>query len=188
MIAALSHALGGEEVTVSAIAATAILALPLCVALAGRIGSLWRLSVAVISSQFVYHWSFSSIGIGSSSTANPGQGGLASPPDPHAAHLEALRAFTPELVSTGALNIAMWLSHAIAAILTIALLYRGERAFLEVLRLVSQALPFSLPEAAAIPSRPRLPRPETDAQPRLRLIVGTGVSYRGPPAIVSFAH
>lgn len=180
LIAALSHGLGGEEVTILALAATAILALPLCVALAGRIGSLWRLALAVGCSQFLFHWSFAGIGAGSSSAAGA-ESSAGIPPGSHAAHLAALRAFTPENVPAGALDVAMWVSHALAAILTVALLHRGERAFLAVLRLVSRALPLARPCASLVPSLPRLPLAGAGARPRARLIVGAGISYRGPP-------
>src|SRR5690606_28685168 len=83
LLAAVSHALAGGTITPLAVGATALLALPLCVGLAGRIGSLWRLSLAVGASQFLYHWSF--WGLGTSSAP-----GGAEPVPHHASHLTAV--------------------------------------------------------------------------------------------------
>lgn len=180
LIAAISHAIGGEQVSLFAIVATAILALPLCVALAGRVGSLWRLVLAVTSSQFLFHWSFSGLGAGAAPFAASGSDGSV-PPGSHAAHLVALRSFAPQLAESASPGAVMWISHGLAAILTIALLHRGERAFLAVLRIVSRALPVSRPRAVPVVTPPRLPLADARARLRPQVALGCGISYRGPP-------
>ncbi len=181
LLAAASHGLAGGEISWLAIAATAILALPVCTALAGRIGSLWRLALAVSASQFLYHWLFSWIGAGGSGTAG------AEAVSPHAAHLGA-QLPSAELAGLGqaaSADAAMWAGHAIAALLTIALLHRGERAFLALVRLVRRALP--LRRASAAPLQTRTPRltswaPVVSARSRLLSAV---ITHRGPPAAVA---
>ncbi|UOR02844.1 hypothetical protein MUN77_05910 [Leucobacter allii] len=173
LLAAASHGLAGGAITWLAVAATALLALPLCTALAGRVGSLWRLVVGVGAAQFVYHWSFAGLGTGTAA------GGAAEALPAHAAHLAALQRFTPAAVPADG---AMWLGHALAAVLTVALLHRGEQAVLSLARLVLRALPRSFPRlaprhssaAAAVP-----PAPE-HAELRERWL-GVSLTHRGPP-------
>lgn len=131
LFAAVSHSLAGGDMTFLALAATSILALPLCVLLAGRLGSIWRLTLAVGGAQFLYHWVFAGLG----SSAGATLGGTAAPAPLHAAHLAALQSFTPAATPEAA-GALMWAGHAIAAALTIALLVRGERAALQLISLV----------------------------------------------------
>jgi len=118
VLAAASHALAGGDVTAFAVVTTALFALPLCVLLAGRTGSLWRLALAVSAAQFVYHWSFSGLGIAGSASS-------AEPVPLHAMHLGA---FAPALSGAGAgvapgtgfaaADLWMWGAHALAALAT----------------------------------------------------------------------
>ena len=178
LLAAASHALAGGTITPLAVGATALLALPLCVALAGRLGSLWRLGLAVGASQFLYHWSFWGLGapVVSSGEAAPH----------HASHLTAV--FSPGLVASGAAETWMWAAHAVAAILTVLLLHRGERAALGLARLILRARPWRLPRAIELPSR--APIPSSTALERLseRLAALTPISHRGPPAALAPTH
>lgn len=182
VFAAASHALAGGSVTPLAVAATAVVALPLCVALAGRAESLWRLTLAVTASQFVYHWSFAGLGV-ASSAQSPG------PRSPHAAHLGST-VFSPELIASGAADAWMWAAHAAAAAITIALMHGGERAALGLLRLVRSALPAIHP-APLLPvhREPRTARGFFSAPDALRerLTVLSAISHRGPPAAISAA-
>ncbi|MBL3686615.1 hypothetical protein D3248_06570 [Leucobacter zeae] len=185
LFAAASHALAGGAITGFAVVASAILALPLCTALAGRVGSLWRLALAVVVSQFVFHWSFSGLGIASGAAVD-GAAGESTPAGSHEAHLAALHAFAPTLVSTGLATsgTAMWAGHAVAAAATIALLHRGERAFLRLVRLIRRALPTAAPRPVRLaraerpePAAPRAVAPLFD-----RLLASATISHRGPPA------
>ncbi len=187
LFAAASHSLAGDNVSVIAIAATAILALPVCVALAGRVGSLWRLALAVGISQFVFHWSFAGLGSASSSTGST-DGALAV--SPHVAHLGQLLA-PLGATSAGAasmttdfnLTALMWAAHAVAAILTIALLHRGEHASIGLARFFLRAvLPRLRPHRLPTPAR-RASLPLFYAVARLleRIASPSAITHRGPP-------
>lgn len=173
LIAAISHSAAGGSITPPAVIATAMLALPICVALAGRLGSLTRVSVAVILSQLPYHWTFWGLGLGDGPAASAQQLG-------HAAHLAA--AFSPDAVASGAATGAMWLSHLGAAVLTIALLHHGEGAAIELLRLIRRALPRAVPAPSAIPHLATI-RPRVDTSiPVATCAHLSTISHRGPPA------
>ena len=82
---------------------------------------------------------------------------------------------------TGGADTGMWIAHAVAAVLTIALLHRGELAVTVLARLILRVLPL-----------PR-PRPITTTGPRVgpvrlpvrplheRLVALSAISHRGPP-------
>lgn len=181
LLAAASHAAAGGVTTLFAVTATTLFALPLCVALAGRTGSLWRLSVGVGVSQFVYHWSFAGLGVAS---ASPTASAIAE--SPHAAHLAQMQRFVPELAAAGAADALMWVSHALSAILTIAVLHRGERAIIALGTMLRDAV---IPFIAMLPA-PRAERPtmtgvacpvaRRDLLRRHRVC-----AYRGPPSLVA---
>ncbi|MGK0715503.1 hypothetical protein [Leucobacter sp. W1153] len=176
LLAAASHALAGGQVTLLALVATAVLALPLCVALAGRVASVWRVSLGVSASQFIYHWSFAGLGVatGSAATASPEASG----------HVHQLGAtsFVPALTEAGAAGWTMWIAHALAAIATIALLASGERAILGLGTLLARLLPTAL----HLPVSPlSLPAPRgwvsRDHTRRDCLVSLSAISHRGPP-------
>lgn len=178
LFAATSHAAAGGEITWLAVLVTATLSLPLCVLLAGRVASLWRLAVAVGGSQFLYHWVFAGLGAGAGA-ASPGSD---APLPLHAEHLEALQSFAPTATPAAA-GTAMWVWHAVAAALTIALVHRGERATLALLRLVRRA---AVPRLAfGAPTAPRCSRPRLSPAPpsalRDRLLGIAAITHRGPP-------
>jgi len=178
LFAAASHALAGGRATLLAILATAALALPLCTALAGRVGSLWRLSLAVGLGQFVYHWSFS--GLGAPTIAS----GASAATGPHAAHLGMLIG-VPSPLPAGGASAAMWAAHALAASCTVLLMHRGERAAILLIELVFRA---ALPVLTAIAPTAVGPRPALGAAPRgatlaERLFCPAAITHRGPPRI-----
>ena len=173
-LAAASHTLAGGVVTWLAVLATALVALPLSVALAGRVGSLWRLSLAVGAAQVLYHWSFAGLGAAS--------GGAAPSAAPaHAAHLAAVDAFSPALAQAGGADALMWAGHGVAAAATIALLHRGERAVLALLSLVRRAVPVAHPAVPPVLQRPRVPVAAPAPALRLRLFSPAAITHRGPP-------
>lgn len=187
LIAALSHSLAGGDMSGLAMVATAIVAWPLCTALAGRVGSLWRLSIAVTAAQFLFHWSFAGLGTSTRIAGSPLIGG-----GHHAAHAGHGMIAGDGLVSGGLANglapsmgadTTMWLLHAVAAILTITLLHRGERAVIALAGLILRALPFPAPRLRVAEVRAALRRPV--ASPRR--MVGNGlfspaaITHRGPP-------
>ncbi|WP_233613239.1 hypothetical protein [Leucobacter edaphi] len=173
ILAAASHSLAGGDSSWFAVVATAVLALPLCTLLAGKVGSLWRLGVAVVAAQFPFHWALSGLG-----TPGSGSGPVVSP---HAAHLAAIQEFVPG-VPVASLDAGMWLAHGIAAALTIALLHAGERAFLGLARLIFRALAVALPAAIA-PAAPDAARRAFFSPARIveRLLSASAITHRGPP-------
>lgn len=182
VLAAASHALAGGLVTPLGIAATFVLALPLCVALAGRVASLWRLALGVSASQFIYHWSFAGLG-----AATESSGFLSGAPSGHAHHFTTT-VFVPALAEADGQGWAMWIAHAIAALATIALLATGERAILGLRTLIARLLPSTL----RVPTMPAVRTVSRGIVARghslrARLISLSAISHRGPPALLSSA-
>ena len=179
-LAAASHALAGGQVTVLALIATTVLALPLCVVLAGRVASVWRLALGVSASQFIYHWSFAGLGVASGSSATV-QGGSSA----HALHMSTAN-FVPVLAEAGSSGWMMWIGHAVAAVATIALLASGERAILALGTLLTRLLPVALRPSAKHLVLPTL-RGWISREPTLhnRLISLSAISHRGPPAALA---
>lgn len=199
LLAAASHALAGGDISWLSVAVGTLVALPLCVALAGRTGSLWRLGIAVGAAQFLYHWSFVGLGVGSSA------GTVAHTPQAlHAQHLGALSPVVPGAGASGSLSsgsgtavlgnqladyvatadAAMWLGHAVAAVLTVALLHSGERACLAIVCTVRGALPLVVPLIVALPERSAIRPRDTGTRLRTRLDLCSTISHRGPPALL----
>lgn len=182
LLAAASHTLAGGTITPIAVIATAVLVLPLCVALAGRMGSLWRLSLGVVLSQFLYHWTFSGLGLATATQSS--QTEAAEVLGPHAAHLSAL-SFAPDLIESGAADLWMWGAHGAAAAVSVALMHRGELAALRLLQLVRAALVRCLPLPAKIGAyeRPSIRPSQTTDALREQLTMLSAISHRGPPRV-----
>lgn len=184
VLAAASHSIAGGEISAFAVVATAVFVLPFCVALAGKTGSLWRLSLAVFGSQFFYHWTFSGIGAGGSD-----DGGFfgALSGGSHAAHFAALERFVPASTNAAGADAMMWLLHACGALITVVLMARGERAVLNLARVIVRALPLPrrIPGVALAIHPPVLApiRYEAGAL-RTQLLARSPLSRRGPPCAV----
>ena len=176
-VAAFSHvAVGGTAPGVVGLALGFAFAVLVCVALAGRSLSVLRLSIAVGLSQLVFHLIFS----------------LGAPTDVTAVmsgHHSSMVTFTSSSTMGGAVMQGcdwMWAGHAVAAILTVFALTRGERvirglfqtARIRLRRLV--ALPFSEPLAPHSLSRNGFV-PEPDQASDLVVLLGS-MRHRGPPA------
>lgn len=179
VLAAASHSLAGGEISAFAVLATAIIALPFCVALAGRVESVWRVGLAVGASQFLYHWAFAGIGV---TTALSGASKL--PSGSHAAHLASLERFVPNVVEAGSADTLMWALHAVAAVVSTVLVVRGERAVLALGRTIRRALPQRLILAAF---ERRQVQPVRREAPILRdqLLTYASWSLRGPPLVAA---
>lgn len=176
VFAALSHVIAGAEVpSALAIFVTIVVALPLSIALAGVRLSLLRLSVIVLASQGLFHASFAMIGssgINTHTAAGPG----------HAAHSMSLVG-TTNLTSLSAGNtVSMWIAHALAAAITVAILAYGERAAVALVTIVASALAALRANSVILSSAwPRLLAPVTvDAHPIAHRFTRTH-SQRGPP-------
>ncbi|MBB5642820.1 hypothetical protein [Cryobacterium roopkundense] len=182
-VAAVSHTLGGGSGPgLLPIVVSLAFAGMICVALAGRTLSLWRGALAVLASQLIFHGLFS---LG-------GSGGALSP-DAIAASATHQHALLPGVIqATGTATThgaghdgaAMWAAHLVAAVVTIAALRFGERAFwslFDTARLLIRAL-FSPGLTVVVP--PVLARRPTTARvsvPRDLLVLLSSVRRRGPP-------
>lgn len=173
LLAAISHGLAGGEITALSVIATGLVALPLCTLLAGRVGSLWRLSLGVIAAQFLYHWSFAGIGI-----ARAGSTAAERMPA-HAGHLATLQAFTPTASAFSA-DTFMWAMHAVAALATVLLVHRGERAFLALVGMLRQTFALPTPALVEIAHRAFVVAGRSRAI-RIGERLFSAVSHRGPP-------
>ena len=165
-VAAFSHTIaGGDAPSAFALVVTFVISLALCTMLTGRRLSPWRLAISVGASQFLFHGLFSALGAPVATVHN-----MAS---------MAMDAAAPAHHNTP----AMWLGHALAAVITIvALRYAGsafwgvaESARLLIARLVSRvAVAGQVPRRAAEPvAAPWLPRDLT--------LLLSSMRHRGPP-------
>ena len=119
-VALLSHvSAGGAVPGWLGILIPFVLSLAVCTVLTGRRLSAWRLSVAVVLSQALFHTLFV---LGSFAVPGMGQ-------EHHAMHGIGSTPQTSSVGMTDALHgdPAMWLGHAAAAVVTILALHRGER-------------------------------------------------------------
>lgn len=176
-LALVSHVAGGGAMPEwLGVVVPWVLSLAICTILAGRTLSLLRLSVAVLASQALFHTLFV--------LGAPAAGDL---PTGHVHGVGVLDLGGDVVASPDA---AMWLSHAIAAVLTIAALYRGERAVRRLLSLAEQVLAEARRRLARVAGTIRLglvapPRALfVDAPAPLLLFLTTSVRRRGPPSAV----
>lgn len=130
-VALLSHVVaGGVLPGWVGIVVPWVLAVAVSTLLAGHSLSLWRLSLAVVASQFLFHWLFV-LGLygGESSTGSPGL---------HDHHLTV--SAVPVAAGAVGVDVVMWAAHLAAALATIAVLYRGERAVRRLLALAGEVV------------------------------------------------
>ena len=159
------------------------------VALTARRLSLWRLTLAVASSQFLFHALFS-LGGGDAHFTSTGTGaaaGVGGMTHLHAgAHLTLVGGAMP--ASHGSeLSPSMWLTHATAVLVTVIALRFGERAFwglFETARVrIERAadrlvvVPVAVVASVAAPAAAEPARLRDLGLPLMRL------RHRGPPAI-----
>jgi hypothetical protein len=173
-LAALSHALAGGGTPSG-------LALVVGIVFGGMLGtfalsarpSLPRLAIAVGGSQFAFHLAFSTLGAAApvASDHAHGMSELVMPAAGHA-HTDSP---------------AMWLSHAAAGLVTIALLRGAERAAWRVLTEFARLVvsPFRVVSATPIPARRSAVVSTVPVLLTSRLL-DPAVSRRGPPLSVAF--
>lgn len=185
-VALMSHLAGGGQLPgLLGIAVPLALSLPLCMAWSGRL-SLPALSASVVASQLFFHVLFLlGTPTGAAHTAGPGT---------HAGHAgHAGMAATPmpaagQVTDMAHADAAMWVWHAAAAVVTIAVLHRGELMLLRLRALAVRMAAWLLGGRAVVESAgtfvlPTLPgvvaetfrrlHPAPQLSPLLR---------RGPPA------
>ena len=125
LVAALFHiAGGGAAPSVLALTLSLVFSVLACVALAGKRLALWRLTVSVGLSQFLFHTLFALSPSGSFAGADPsGHVHLGS----HLVMVSSGNAASmPSMAPESA---SMWISHGVAALVTIAALRFGETSF-----------------------------------------------------------
>ncbi|MFD6140202.1 hypothetical protein [Promicromonospora sp. NPDC060271] len=182
-VALMSHLAGGGELPgLLGIVVPLVLSLPVCMAWSGRL-SLAGLSASVVASQLFFHVLFT---LGTPAAARPVSAGAGA----HAGH-EGMTMPAPAAgpaVEMAHADLTMWLSHGLAAVVTIAVLYRGELLLLRLRELAVRAAAWLLGGLAVVdragsfvlPALPgvvaaafRSPHPSPQLTPLLR---------RGPPA------
>ncbi len=178
-IALMSHVAGGGGVPGwLGVAVPWVLSVAICTVLAGRALSLARLSAGVILSQLLFHGLFVLGAVDPAAASTPGH---------H--HGEALALSAESLGVPLAADPLMWIAHGIAAVITIAMLHRGERALVALLNLaarlgswVRRAVTRALTPLAPVGTGPRVAIATVDAPTPLGLRVGA-VRRRGPPLL-----
>jgi hypothetical protein len=174
--AAFSHAVSGAETpSFFALVAATVLAAALCIALADRALSAWRLAGSVVLSQLGYHLLFAMVPT-STGTVVAGTG--------HHADMVMLTTDAGSHLHASA-SPTMWLGHTIAAVATIAALLYGERLFfalfdtlrlsVRVLCAVIRVAPLEIPALRRASWLPVLLAPQ-----RVLLSV---MRHRGPPSL-----
>lgn len=167
---------GGEMPGFLGLVVPWVLSLMVCVLLAGRSLSLTRLSLSVSSSQFLFHALFVLGTITPSGTSTPHVHGapLQLPPSTG----------IPEAVTADG---SMWLGHAVAALVTVLALHRGERLALSLRQLATQAIRWLRRRIDAVLVRPGLPsaprvRGEFGMTAPVASVLLAALRGRGPPA------
>jgi hypothetical protein len=165
-VAALSHAIGGDAPpSWFGVAASFVLSLSVCTALAGRSLSWLRLAASVAVSQVLFHTLFSGPAV---PTMSPGHGH-----DAAAMTMPAMEAHDDRMI----------LAHVLAGVLTLLALRFGERAFWSVAdsaRLVVERLLPGAVTLGAAPARVLLPAARSALAPRTIHVPSTH-RHRGPP-------
>ncbi|WP_423923190.1 hypothetical protein ACPEEZ_04375 [Frigoribacterium sp. 2-23] len=177
IVASVSHVCGGgmDPGDLGVVLSLAF-AVPLCIALSGRRLSIVRLAVSVALSQVVFHLLFS---LGASTGGVGATGG----------HHEAL-VVTADGTATTVMDMptaAMTIAHAVAAVLTIAALHRGDVALQALARLAGGRLTVARLLLAVV-------RPGDDGRRARPVVVRrvdahvfrflTARPHRGPPRLV----
>lgn len=134
-VALMSHVAGGGQAPGwLSVVVSWVLSLAVCTVLAGRQLSRRRLSISVAASQALFHTLFV-LGAGavSGSTMTGGHAG-------HSGHMTMVMTSPTgsDTVQMIQADPTMWFWHAIAAVATVAVLYRGERALLRMRDLAGQ--------------------------------------------------
>ncbi|MDJ0350004.1 hypothetical protein [Cryobacterium sp. PH29-G1] len=184
-VAALSHTLGGAAAPGwLAVVVSLAFAGMVCVALSGRTLSLWRGTVSVLISQFIFHGLFS---LGAPGGALGADAIAASGTHQHAA-LPGLIDPTVLASSTHALHAgtSMWLAHLGAATVTVLALRFGERAFwglVDSVHLGIRTLLRSTQLVVPVASPHRIGHDAPVLTPRNLVLVLSPMRHRGPPAV-----
>lgn len=169
IVAATAHTLaGGGAPAPVLVAAVGVLASPFAVALVGRRLAAWRVGIAVLASQALFHTAFA----------------LTSRADPATLSGHHTLLTVDRAVGLVLPDAPMLIGHVLAAAATVVVLYGGER----MLRALGRGIRSLFSRADVVAPLPSIPRL---VAPRARLTVPaarptlSGLSRRGPPALVS---
>ncbi|MCJ1708858.1 hypothetical protein [Microbacterium sp. VKM Ac-2923] len=173
-LATVSHASVGTQPPPALNVAIALcLAAPVCVTLAGRSMSWWRLSAAVVLSQALFHGLLALDLSGDGAAVGGGHhGGAAALFDAAATHEVAVHAAHAPW---------MWAAHALAAVVTIVALGRGERAVQAIVRFVIAALSMMRPVRGLGPRTDAVPAAPAPLLLTTPMTVLSPMRHRGPP-------
>ena len=172
-VAAASHTIaGGAQPSLMALALALAFAVPLCAVLMAPRVSLVRTGLAIVASQLIFHGLFAVLG-GDSVVSMSG-------PMAHHGGSLALTASTPASTHDAT---SMVIGHAIAAVITIALIRHGELAALALVRLLLASVTTVLAVLRAVPPMVRRPLtpPSAPIASRLRYVFLSAHVDRGPP-------
>ena len=179
VLAAVSHTVGGGTAPAPLlVVAMAAVLMPPAVMLMGRRMSLPRLIATVLSSQAAFHLAFAALGAPTTEPAFTAD---------HAGHVHDVSASLAESTSgapflLGQTGAAMLAAHALSALLTIALLWRGERALRAIASWAFAVVRRAADPAPALPSAPPAVPSEAPAT-RESLLFHDVRLQRGPPAL-----
>ena len=149
------------------------LAAPVCVLLAGRTMSWWRLTAAVVLSQALFHGILTLDLRGDGVVAGGAHhGGTTALLDATATH---------EVAAHAAHSPWMWAAHALAAVVTIAALGRGERVVHAIARFVVAALSVLRPLRGLAPRTDAVPAAPAPLLLTTAMTVLSPMRHRGPP-------
>lgn len=152
-------------------------------ALAGRRLSLLRLSIAIAISQILFHTLFVFGAVGPGGVIIDGH-------EHHQHHLALLEALPPGTLAALQADAAMWLWHALAAVVTTAILYRGERILQHMDALAAEAAELTrlaLVRVSSAPAWPLIPRILAPLRAAAHAPTAPHLSthrHRGPPVAV----
>lgn len=178
LVAALSHMLaGGNTPTPHALIATTVVALPLAVLLAGRSYTLLRTLLAVSATQWLFHWIFVFVGVSSPKALG------ADPMPAHTAQCGMGTDFVPLLSAETGSTVTMGAAHVVAALVTVWMLRRGERALIQLQRVLLRAIAPAVggQTVSPTPVRAQLRSVFFGAPNLSHLLVGSAITGRGPP-------
>ncbi|MFK4729631.1 hypothetical protein ROT00_08100 [Agromyces mediolanus] len=182
-VALFGHLLGGGALPgFAGVAVPFALSLLVCVLLAGRRLSLIRLSLSVAISQTLFHSLFV-LGTPGPLTRATGEAATAA----HAGHGGTISLAEPAVHLAHA-QPDMWAAHALAAVVTIAALYQGERVLQAIVavrdRVWAAVLPRLTAELSPRPAAPIVAGVFALAVP-LRRTADPVTPVRGPPRLVT---
>ena len=195
-VAALSHTLGGGSAPgVLAVVLSLAFAGILCIGLAGRTLSLWRMGLSVGLSQLIFHGLFSLGTPGGALTAGTvsGQGAGAHQHQVVTGLVSSADAVTTVGVPVHGMfahDAGMWVAHAAAALLTVVALRHGERAFWSLFSTAVLAIRSLWEPLAPVAVRGvghRAPAAARVFLPRALSTLLSTMRHRGPPSALRAA-